>query len=223
MHSLEERFRKVKAEIEEVCEKCGRDSNEIRIVAVSKSQPLSLIEEAISVGIKVFGENRVQEAEKKIAELRCRVEWHLVGHLQSNKAKKAVRLFDVVHSVDSVKIAGILDRVCKEESRSELPVFIQVNLSGEATKSGVSKKELKDLIRFLAQCDRLKLVGLMTIPPFFEDVERVRPFFRELRVLRDKFLPNGWLSMGMSHDFHVAIEEGATHVRIGTRIFGERR
>ncbi|RMG08511.1 MAG: YggS family pyridoxal phosphate-dependent enzyme, partial [Acidobacteria bacterium] len=158
----------------------------------------------------------------KIELLGQNVEWHLIGHLQSNKARKAVRLFDVIHSVDSVKIATVLERICFDENRQSLPVFVQVNLSGEKTKSGVSEKDLPMLIDFLRSCARLQLIGFMTLPPFFEDVEKVRPFFRKLRSIRDEFLPNGYLSMGMSHDFPVAIEEGATHLRIGTAIFGER-
>ncbi|MCS6874275.1 MAG: YggS family pyridoxal phosphate-dependent enzyme [Pyrinomonadaceae bacterium] len=223
MHLLKANIEKIRNEIEETCRSCGRKPEEVVVVAVSKSQPVALIEEAIKAGIKIFGENRVQEAEKKIALLGHQIEWHLVGHLQSNKVKKAVRLFDVIHSVDSIKIARLLNQTCKEENRAQLPIFIQVNISGEKTKSGVSENDLEELVDFVRKCDKLKPIGLMTLPPFFEDAEKVRPFFRRLKFLRDKFLPNGGLSMGMSHDFHIAIQEGATHVRIGTKIFGERK
>jgi len=222
MVSLRERFLKVQQEIEKACKRSGRDLRELTLVAVSKSQPVEVLKEAVSLGIKVFGENRVQEAERKIELLGHNVEWHLIGHLQSNKARKAVRLFDAIHSVDSVKIAGVLERICFDENRQSLPVFVQVNLSGEKTKSGVPEKDLPILIDFLKSCARLQLIGFMTLPPFFDDVERVRPFFKKLRLIRDELLPNGYLSMGMSHDFSVAIEEGATHLRIGTAIFGER-
>ncbi|GIU82620.1 MAG: YggS family pyridoxal phosphate-dependent enzyme [Acidobacteria bacterium] len=225
---LKQAIETVKKEIEEAAIKVGRNPDEITLIAVSKSHPTSLIEEAIECGLTVFGENRVQEAERKILELGHRdVEWHLIGHLQSNKAKKAVKLFDVIHSVDSIKLASSLERICKEEGRNgfksdRLPIFIQVKLSDEETKSGIVEERLPELIEFVQSCEKLELKGLMTLPPFFEDVEKVRPYFRRLRELRDKHLPNGWLSMGMSHDFRIAIEEGATHVRIGTRIFGQR-
>jgi len=219
---LKDSIDSVRREIEEAALKVGRKSEEITLIAVSKTHPSWLIREAARLGVKVFGENRVQEAEQKILELKDEgIEWHLVGHLQSNKAKKAVKLFDFIHSVDSIKLATALDKACREESRLA-KVFVQVKLSDEATKHGINEEELPKLIEFVRKCERLELKGLMTLPPFFEDAEAVRPFFRKLRQLRDKFLPDGFLSMGMSHDFKVAIEEGATHVRIGTRIFGQR-
>jgi len=226
---LKQAIEAVRGEIEEAALKVGRRPDEITLIAVSKTHPPSLIREAIECGLAIFGENRVQEAEQKILEIGHNgVEWHLVGHLQSNKARKAVKLFDVIHSVDSIKLATNLERICKEEGRSgfkddKLPIFIQVKLADEETKSGIGEKGLLDLIEFVQNCEKLELKGLMTLPPFFDDVEQVRPFFRRLRILRDKYLPGGWLSMGMSHDFKVAIEEGATHIRIGTRIFGQRR
>ncbi len=201
----------------------GREPDEVTLVAVSKTHPVEAVRAARAEMLGVFGENKVQEAETKIEALgRGFAEWHLIGHLQSNKARKAVRLFDVIQSVDSVDLARRLERICAEEGRDELRVFIQVDLGGEATKNGAPESDLPELARFLAGCRHLRLSGLMTIPPYFEDPELVRPYFRRLRELRDRFVPGGALSMGMSHDFEIAIAEGATHVRVGTAIFGER-
>ena len=221
--NLETRLKKVKNKIKLAAEKSKRDAEEIKLVAVSKTHPSEILREAINAGISIFGENKVQEAEDKILEIgREKAEWHLIGHLQSNKARKAVKLFDVIHSIDSVELAEKLERICKEEKRSELPVMIQVDLAGEQTKSGVSESDLPDLIKFLGSCENLKFEGFMILPPFFEDAEKTRPFFKRLKEIRDEMLPGGALSMGMSHDFEVAIEEGATIVRVGTAIFGER-
>jgi pyridoxal phosphate enzyme (YggS family) len=221
--NLAERLEKVKKQIAEAARKAGRSSEQITLIAVSKTHPASVLREAIAAGASVLGENKVQEAEGKILKIgRERVQWHLIGHLQSNKARKAVRLFDAIHTIDSVELAARLERLCLEENVSRLSVFAQVDLARETTKSGIDEKDLPELIEFLRDCKHLKLEGLMTLPPFFEEVEKVRPFFARLRELRDKFVPGGKLSMGMSHDFALAIEEGATHVRVGTAIFGER-
>lgn len=209
----------------------GRSAEDVRLVAVSKTHPPDLIRDAIAAGVRSFGENKVQEAEGKIAEVgRDAAEWHLIGHLQSNKVRKAIQLFDVIQSVDSTELAARLERICNEVGRSQLSVFIQVDLAGEATKSGVAEDDLPKLVSYLRECERLKLDGLMIIPPFFDDPESSRPYFQSLRVLRDRMAAEGAftggrgeLSMGMSHDFEVAIEEGATIVRIGTAVFGERR
>jgi hypothetical protein len=172
----------------------------------------------------------VQEAEPKIIEIgRDAAEWHLIGHLQSNKARKAVQLFDVIHSLDSVELAERLERICVEEGREKLSVFAQIDLAGEATKSGISEGGLAELTSFLRKCERLKFDGLMVLPPFFDEAEATRPYFHKLRDIRDELAKegafargSGELSMGMSHDFETAIEEGATIVRVGTAIFGER-
>jgi PLP dependent protein len=181
---------------------------------------------ALAAGAVDLGENRVQEAEAKIRELGRAANWHLIGHLQANKARRAVELFDVIHSLDSVPLALRLDRLCGELGRAELPVLAQVDLGGEATKNGISEADLPALIEALAGCEHLRLQGLMTLPPYFPQLEKVRPYFRRLRELRDAwrsaFAGAGELSMGMSHDFTVAIEEGATMVRVGTAIFGPR-
>jgi PLP dependent protein len=209
---------------------CGRSPEEITLVSVSKTHPTATLRLALEIGITDFGENRVQEADTKISEVgRHAARWHLIGHLQANKARRAVRLFDVIHSLDSISLAQRLDHFCEVEKCNELSVLIQVDLAGEETKSGVAEEELARLVKAVNDCSRLSLVGLMTLPPFFEDAEKARPFFRRLKDLRDEFQSRksfgtkpGELSMGMSHDFEVAIEEGATILRIGTAIFGER-
>jgi len=210
--------------------RAGRDATRIKLVAVSKTHPPAAIRQAIEAGANIFGENKVQEAESKIPEIgRDAAEWHLIGHLQSNKARKAVQLFDVIHSVDSVELAQRLERICGEERREELSVFVEVDLAGEDTKSGIAEDDLPLLVDFLKGCKHLKFNGLMLLPPFFEDAERTRPYFKKFSELRNRLAGEnafanglGELSMGMSHDFEVAIEEGATIVRVGTAIFGER-
>ena len=227
---LAARFADVKARVAAAAENCGRKPDEITLIAISKTHPASLVKELIELGATDLGENRVQEAETKIPEVGQRnVRWHLVGHLQANKARRALNLFDVVHSLDSVDLARRLDRLCVEVGRQSLPVLIQVDLGHEETKSGVDENELPELAATVQQLERLELIGLMTLPPFFEDPKQARPYFRRLRELRDELARqeafgarNGELSMGMTHDFTVAIEEGATMVRIGTAIFGER-
>ena len=228
---LRERLANVRRSIETSASRAGRDPLEIKLIAVSKTHPPESRRRAIEAGVSDLGENRVQEADEKISELgHDNARWHLIGHLQANKARRAVALFDVIHTLDSASLARRLDRLCEEAGRSDLPVLIQVDLGGEATKSGVSEEELPELVEAVGACSRLRLTGLMTLPPFFEDVELVRPFFRRLRALRDALRERasfgtgaGELSMGMSHDYVVAIEEGATFVRVGTAIFGERR
>lgn len=203
--------------------RAGRDAREIKLVAVSKTHPPTVLRQAIDAGATILGENKVQEAESKIIELgRNAAEWHLIGHLQSNKARKAVQLFDVIQSLDSLELARRLERICGEEGRNELSVFIEVDLAGEETKAGIPESELRPLVEFLRKCEHLRLRGLMIVPPYDDDVENTRPFFKRLREIRDNLLSGGDLSMGMSHDFETAIEEGATVVRVGTAIFGRR-
>ncbi len=223
-------LRSVRQRISAAAERAGRDSAEIKLVAVSKTHPSPVLRTAIAAGVNVFGENKVQEGEGKITEVgRDAAEWHLIGHLQSNKALKAVQLFDVIHSLDSVKLAERLERIGLEEGRRELSVFAQVDLAGEETKSGIDESGLAELTAYLNTCKCLKFNGLMVLPPFFDDPEATRPFFKRLRDIRDRMAANGAfsngrgeLSMGMSNDFEVAIEEGATVVRVGTAIFGQR-
>ena len=220
----------VQDRIARAAERVGRDPDEIKLVAVSKTHSVNTIQGAITAGLTVFGENKVQEAETKIADLgRDSAEWRLIGHLQSNKARKAVQLFDVIETRDSVDLAIRLERMWSEDGRAELPVLIEVGLAGEAAKSGLPEDELPELVRVLKHCVCLRLDGLMILPPYSDDPEGSRPYFQRLRKLRDELQKEGAfgsgtgeLSMGMSHDFEIAIEEGATVVRIGTAIFGNR-
>jgi pyridoxal phosphate enzyme (YggS family) len=214
-------IREVQRRIDLACERSHRLPDEITLVAVTKGVGTGAIRAAFDLGIRNFGENRVQEAEDKIAQLsalRPTVAWHMVGHLQSNKAKLAVELFDIIHSVDSVSLAEILNRRLDDI----LPVLLEVNVSGEATKGGFSAVETGAAVEAIKQLSNLKVIGLMTVAPPVVDLEQVRPVFRKLRELRDS-LGLEHLSMGMTDDFEVAIEEGATMVRIGRAIFGERR
>ena len=225
-----ERLKQVRARIAAAALRGGRSSDDVALVAVSKTHPPQMLREAIAAGIADLGENKIQEAEEKIPQVgRHVVRWHLIGHLQSNKARKAVVLFDMIHSLDSAALAARLDRMCDQENRPELPVLIQVDLGHERTKSGVAESELRALVSAISECRHLRLQGLMTLPPFFNNAEEVRPFFRKLRELRDELHgqgafrdAGGELSMGMTHDYEIAIEEGATIVRVGTAIFGER-
>jgi pyridoxal phosphate enzyme (YggS family) len=221
----------VRSRIEKACRRSGRDPSDVKLVAVSKTHSVETIRAAVAAGCSVFGENRVQEAECKIRELQLDpIEWHLIGHLQSNKARKAAALFSAIHSLDSVELAERLERMCVEIDRKRLSVLVQVDLAGEATKSGIAESELPELVSCLRECERLQFSGLMVLPPFLENPEATRPFFIRLRKIRDRLNDEnafsdvkGELSMGMSHDFDVAIEEGATIVRVGTAIFGERQ
>jgi PLP dependent protein len=221
----------VQHRIVRAAETAGRSANEIKLVAVSKTHPAPVLREAIAAGITVFGENKVQEAEEKIVDIgRDRADWHLIGHLQSNKARRAVQLFDMIHTLDSLELATRLERICVEENRADLSVLVQVDLAGEETKAGVAPDDLSSLVDYLKICRRVKFVGLMILPPYFENADDVRPYFRKLREIRDQLAlehafetGRGELSMGMSHDFEIAIQEGATIVRVGTAIFGERQ
>ena len=227
---LAARLASVRARIEAAAQRSGRSSDEVILIAISKTHPASSVKLLIELGTVDVGENRVQEAEEKFTEIGSdKARWHLVGHLQTNKARRAVNIFEVIHSIDSVDLARRLDRICIEEGRESLPILIQVDLGHEETKSGIDESELTHLVENLGSLTRLKLVGLMTLPPFFEDPEQSRTFFRRLAELRDELARQGAfgegrgeLSMGMTHDFEVAIEEGATMVRIGTAIFGQR-
>jgi PLP dependent protein len=227
---LAERLAHVRARITTAARRNNRSLEEVTLIAISKTHPASAVSRLIELGATDVGENRVQEAEEKITEVgRGRARWHLVGHLQANKVRRAVKLFDVIHSLDSMDLARRLDRLCVEEGVEKLRVLIQVDLGHEETKSGIEETELQQLVASLGPLSRLELIGLMTLPPFFENPEHNRPFFRKLRELRDELAVRGVfgdrkgeLSMGMTHDFEVAIEEGATMVRIGTAIFGER-
>ena len=227
--SARENLLRIQERIATAAARAGRRAEEITLIAVSKTHPASAIHEAYEAGVRHFGENRVQEWEGKRAETEgLAATWHLIGHLQSNKAARAAKLFHTVDSVDDFAIAQRLDRAWAESGVSgRLRVLIEVRVAPEETKSGVEISQLAALAEKFAALPRLELAGLMCIPPFLEDAERVRPYFRRLRELREdltKKLGLGLpvLSMGMSHDFEVAIEEGATEVRVGTAIFGAR-
>ena len=208
--------------------RAGRRAEEITIIAVSKTFPAGAIRAAYETGMRNFGENRVQEWESKQGKLEdLDARWHLIGHLQSNKARRAVHLFDCVDSVDSLDLARKLNDAASGEGK-RLPILVEVRLSDEPTKSGAAGPELPALVEGISALTQLDLQGLMTVPPYFDEPQRVRSYFRRLRELRDQLnrrlgrsLPR--LSMGMSHDFEVAIEEGATEIRVGTALFGERQ
>ena len=221
-------YRKIVERIGEAASKAKRKRENVKFLGAAKSQPMELVQAAIGAGLGLIGENYVQEARDKKKVLSQPVEWHMIGHLQRNKAKAAVELFDVIESLDSVALARELD---KEGAKSGKIVraFIEVNLGGEQSKSGIAKNQVKSLLEEAGKLPHIIIEGLMTIPPFREDPEAVRPYFRELCELRatlcDFRQPNvdlKELSMGMTHDFEVAIEEGATIVRIGTALFGPR-
>lgn len=225
---VRERIEQVRRRIAEATGRSGRDPNDVQLVAVTKAVAVSQIREAFDAGLKVFGENRVQEAKGKVALLSLpSIQWHLVGTLQTNKSKLAVELFDLIHSLDSVKLAACMDRH-GAALRKQVRALIEVNLGGESDKSGLHESELLSLLQACRAYAHLTIEGLMAIPPFHRNPQDARPFFRRLRLLRDEAADTHpdyrlrHLSMGMSNDFEVAIEEGATLVRIGTAIFGNR-
>ncbi len=225
--SIAANLEEIRERIARAAARAGRAAADVTLVAVSKTFPAEAIRAAYSAGVRHFGENRVQEWESKAPLLGdLDATWHLIGHLQSNKARRAAHLFHRVDSVDSIALAQKLDAAAAEEGKC-LRVLIEVHLGEETTKSGVAEAELTELAREIAMLPQLELLGLMAIPPFTEDPEGARPYFRKLHELRDglsrafgKALPV--LSMGMSHDFEVAIEEGATEIRVGTAVFGAR-
>lgn len=229
--TLRGRFEDVRTRVDTAARRSNRSGDQITLIAISKTHPAETLRAGIEAGITNLGENRVQEAEGKITELgRNAARWHLVGHLQTNKAARAVKLFDCIHSLDSVDLAERLERLCAAEGREDLPVLIQIDLGGEQTKTGIEPAGLAELLLAVGECSRVRLIGLMTLPPFFANPDCARPYFKTLRELRDELRRQGHfgdvageLSMGMSHDFEIAIEEGATMVRVGTAIFGERR
>ncbi len=219
----------VRRRIEAACTRCGRDPGAIRLVCVTKTMRAETVLSAIQAGAVLFGENYIQEARDKCAALsQYPVIWHFIGHLQTNKAKYAVKLFDIIHTVDSLRLAAELDREARKIGKVQ-KILIQVNIGKEASKSGIGAESADSLIRSIAGFPNISVRGMMVIPPFFDEPERVRPYFRGLRELRDTLNHSGIsdvrmdeLSMGMTGDFEAAIEEGATLVRIGTAIFGER-
>ena len=226
MSTIKENLLTVIERIEKAARKAGRDPKEVNLVAVSKTVEVARIKEAIEAGVTILGENYVKEAQKKIEEIGKPVSWHFIGHLQSNKAKYAVRLFDMIHSVDSIPLAEELNRRA-EQAGQVMKVMIEVNLSKEATKFGTDEEQLLNLARRTHDSKHLFLEGLMTMPPYFDFPGMSRPYYVALRELKEKMIRGGIplkeLSMGMSNDFEIAIEEGATFVRVGTAIFGPRK
>ena len=226
-HFIAENVERVRERVAQATARCGRNADEINIVAVSKTFPVESIEAAYEAGLRHFGENRIQEWEAQKPQLaHLDATWHFIGHLQSNKARRAVQLFHRIDSIDGIPLAQRLDAAAVESAK-RLPVLIEVHVSDEASKTGVGEGDLAALAEKIVGLRSLELRGLMTIPPYFDNPEDARPFFRKLRSFRDDLnaklsihLPV--LSMGMSHDFEVAIAEGATEIRVGTDIFGVR-
>ena len=225
---IRERLVRVREQIARAAERAGRSAEDITLIAVSKTFDPSTVQQAVDAGAHDLGENRVQEAIAKVATVKGNLRWHLIGHLQSNKARQAVEAFDVIHTVDSSQLAQRLDRAAGEVGRRPA-VLVQVDLAHEPTKSGADESELPAIIEALDSARHLELRGLMTLPPFFDSAEQTRPYFRRLREILES-LNRGRepeqklteLSMGMSHDFEAAVEEGATMVRVVTAIFGAR-
>jgi pyridoxal phosphate enzyme (YggS family) len=220
----------IQQRIEHSANKCGRDPKTIRLVAVGKTQTADRVREAICAGATIIGENYIQEAREKFDQLvDLDVQWHFIGHLQSNKAKYAVRMFSLIHSVDSIKLAKELNKQAEKIGKRQ-NILVQVNIGDAPSKSGLAEKEAVEHIVRIAEMENLQIHGLMTMPPFFDDPERARPYFAALRRLRDSLASSAGLSpdfkelsMGMTGDFEVAIDEGATLVRIGTALFGARQ
>lgn len=225
---IAEQLQAVRDEISKACKRSGRDENEVTLIAVSKTKPVSMIQEAIEAGQTVFGENKVQELCAKYEELPKDLTWHLIGHLQRNKVKYIADKAALIHSVDSLRLAQTIDQEGAKHNRV-IPILIEVNVAQEDTKFGVSLEEALPLIEDISGLAHIQVKGLMTIAPYVEDPEENRPVFRKLKQLsvdiRDKNMNNVYmdiLSMGMTNDYQVAVEEGATMVRVGTGIFGER-
>ncbi len=227
---MKERIKRVLERIAAAAKRAGRDPADVALVAVTKTHSAEAVREAAEAGLSVFGENYVQEARDKIEALAdLDLSWHFIGHLQSNKAKYAVDLFDLIHSVDSLKLAKEIDKQAEKRGKVQ-EVLVQVNLGNEPTKSGTGQDEAADLCRETARLKHVKIRGLMTMPPFFDEPEKARPYFAALSRLRDRIAALSiegvfmeGLSMGMTGDFEAAVEEGATWVRIGTALFGERQ
>ncbi len=227
--SIAENLKTVVDRIAAAAKRAGREPSSVRLIVVTKTVDVDRIREAVAAGAVILGENRVQEAKAKIEKLGGIAGWHLIGHLQSNKAKYAVKLFDMIHSVDNLELAKEIDKQAAKIGKIQ-NVLIEVSIAGEAQKAGVGLDRTVDLVKEAAKFKNIAIQGIMTVPPLLDDPEAVRPYFREMRALADGIrkenTPNvnmKELSMGMSGDFEVAVEEGATMVRVGTAIFGKRQ
>jgi len=221
-----EAYAKVQRVIAEACAKAGRSIDEIEVIGVTKTHGPDVVREAWDAGLRLFGENKVQEAAAKIPESVSQAEWHLIGHLQRNKVRPALELFSVIHSVDSLRLAEQLEHVA-EEAGHRPQILLEINVAGESSKDGMRPEAAPEVIEYILGCRNLTWTGLMTMAPFYPDPEQTRPVFVKLRNLRDTWekeygvgLPR--LSMGMSNDYRVAVEEGATWLRLGTVLFGHR-
>jgi len=229
MSDINKNLQRIKQRITSAALRSSRDPEDIRLVAVSKRMSIHFIEDAAQCGHIIFGESYLQEAKEKIEQFQGKVEWHFIGHIQSNKAKAVASLFDLVHTVDRLKLAKALDKHAGQLDR-KLSVLLQINVGEEEQKAGVLPEDAEKLIQSMQTLPNLKVCGLMTMPPFKNDPEEVRPYFRALRLIAENFARKGYfasksqfeLSMGMSGDFEIAIEEGATLIRVGTAIFGQR-
>jgi pyridoxal phosphate enzyme (YggS family) len=224
---LDERITEIRQRIGSACERAGREASAVRLIGVTKKVAPELVTEGFECGLGIMGENRVQEAKQKMPLCPGGIEWHMIGHLQSNKVKDTVRLFRMIHSIDSLRLLECVDSEASNAGVT-MPVCLEVNVSGESSKFGVAPDDLPDVLKAGTKLMNVDIVGLMTMPPFTADPEGARPFFKELRTLRDSLRQSsgfelGELSMGMSNDFEVAIEEGSTMVRVGNGIFGGRK
>ena len=225
--NIAENLETVRVDIAESVRRSGRLAGSVELIAVSKTHPPEIVRQAVDAGQLLFGENRVQEAKAKIPDLPAKLRWHLIGHLQTNKIRQALPLFEVIHGVDSVELLHEIQRIAGDLGLYPR-VLLQVNVAGESSKYGFSPQRLCSEVEQISRADRVQIEGLMTIPPLAPNAEDSRRYFVQLRQLRDRLetefrLPLPHLSMGMSSDYRVAVEEGATYVRVGTAIFGERR
>ncbi|MEM9017325.1 MAG: YggS family pyridoxal phosphate-dependent enzyme [Verrucomicrobiota bacterium] len=224
--SIAENLEQVRAEVSEAAQRSGRTADDVTLIAVSKTWPVEIIEEAVAAGHRVFGENKVQEVVEKVPAMRGDLDWHLIGHLQKNKTRKVLPFCGMIETLDSLALAQQVNRIAGELALRPR-VLLQVNVSEDEAKFGFSESEIRESLDKIRACENLQVEGLMRIPAFREDPEEVRPDFAKLRELRDSLaaesgLALAHLSMGMSHDFPVAIGEGATYVRVGSSIFGQR-
>ena len=226
---IRENYKRIMEEIEKACLRAGRQTDEVKLLAATKTRTPDEIREAYEAGVRLFGENRVQEAREKIPQLKdlTGAQWHMIGHLQTNKVKYAVELFNCIETLDRKELVDELLKRMERKSIKEIDLLIEVKLSPEESKHGCPPERVEELLSYTLQFPQLNVLGFMTVPPYLENPEEVRPYFRELRQIRDRMeevfnrkFPE--LSMGMSHDFPVAVEEGATIVRIGTALFGPR-
>lgn len=225
---LEDNFREVKQRIEEACRRSGRDPKEVTLIAVSKTKPVEMLQEAYDFGTRIFGENKVQELTDKYEQMPKDIHWHLIGHLQRNKVKYIIDKVDLIHSVDSLRLAETIDKEAQKHGLIA-NILIEVNVAGEESKFGLAPEEVGEFVDQLARFSHIKVCGLMTIAPFVENPEENRPYFQRLRKLsvdiaakKVNNVTMSILSMGMTNDFEVAVEEGATMVRVGTGLFGVR-